>query len=115
MVISRALRDAGMEVVYVGNQKPESIVKMAIQEAVDVIGLSSYSAGHLMLTSDVIYNLKEQQANDILLIVGGIIPQVDIPVLKEWGVAEVFPPGSPLDEIVSYIRENVRAGSFKHT
>jgi len=107
IVVSTALRDAGMEVVYVGNQQPENIVNIAIQEGVDVIGLSNYSAGHLRLTTEVIENLKKKRAQDILIIVGGIIPHIDIPVLKKAGVAGVFPPGSPVDKIVDFIKGNV--------
>ena len=107
IVVSTALRDAGMEVIYVGNQEPANIVNIAIQEGVDVIGLSNYSAGHLRLTTQVIENLKKKNAQDILLIVGGIVPPIDIPVLKEAGVAEVFPPGSPVQNIVEFVKASV--------
>lgn len=110
IVVSLALRDAGMEVVYIGNQQPENIVNIAIQEGVDVIGLSNYSAGHLRLTTEVIENLKKKCAQDILVIVGGIIPHIDIPILKKAGVAAVFPPGSPVDKIVGFIKANVGEG-----
>jgi len=107
MVVSMALRDAGMEVIYGGNQPPEALVNAAIQEDVDVIGLSLYAAGHLQLVAAVMEGLKVQQAADILVVVGGTIPQADIPRLKALGVAEVFLPGTPLDEIVRYIAEHV--------
>lgn len=104
IVVSRALRDAGMEVIYGGNQTPENIVNIAIQESVDVIGLSIYSAGHMRLVTKVLESLKKNNVKEILVIVGGIIPHVDIPVLKKTGVDEVFPPGSSLDKIVDYIK-----------
>jgi methylmalonyl-CoA mutase C-terminal domain/subunit len=107
IVVSMALRDAGMEVIYGGNQSPENIVNIAIQEDVDVIGLSNYSAGHMRLTTEVLKNLKTSNAEHILVIVGGIIPHVDIPVLKRAGVSEVFPPGSAPAKIVDYIKKNV--------
>ena len=106
MVVSMALRDAGMEVIYAGNQTPEEIVKSAIQEDVDVIGLSTLSASYFKLIPEVT-QLLHQQAKDILLVVGGTILQKDIPHLKEEGVAEVFLPGTRLDSIVDYIRERV--------
>ncbi len=111
IVVSMALRDAGMEVIYGGNQTPENIVKVAIQEGVDVIGLSVYSAGHMRLISEVVENLKNNKIKDILVIVGGIIPRVDIPVLKEAGIDEIFLPGAPVDSVVEYIRNNVKMGS----
>ncbi len=108
IVVSMALRDAGMEVIYGGNQTPESIIKIAIQENVDVIGLSIYSAGHLRLTTEVIDNMNKHNIKDILLIVGGIIPRVDVPILKKAGIDEVFLPGAPLEKIVDYIKKNVK-------
>lgn len=108
MVVSMALRNAGMEVIYGGNQAPDSIVRIAIQEGVDVIGLSVYSAGHLKLITEVMESLSKHQITDILVIAGGIIPRVDIPVLKRAGIAEVFLPGTPLDKIVNYIKGSVR-------
>jgi methylmalonyl-CoA mutase C-terminal domain/subunit len=107
MVVGMALRDAGMEVIYGGNQTPKGIVNSAIQEGVDVIGLSVYSAGHMRLITEVIQNLKKEKMEEILLVVGGIIPRVDIPVLKEAGVDEVFLPGTSLDKIVDFIKKNV--------
>ncbi len=110
IVVSMALRDAGMEVIYGGNQTPENIVMVAIQEGVDVIGLSVYSAGHMRLIPKVAENLRKNKIKDVLLIVGGIIPRCDIPVLKEAGIDEIFLPGAPLDKIIDYIRSNVRRG-----
>ena len=108
IVVSMALRDAGMEVIYGGNQTPENIVKIAIQESVDVIGLSVYSAGHMKLTTDVVENLKKSNVKDILVIVGGIIPRIDIPVLKKAGIDEIFLPGAPLEKIINFIRNNIK-------
>lgn len=110
IVVSMALRDAGMEVIYGGNQPPENIAKIAVQESVDVIGLSVYSAGHMKLTAAVVENLRKNDVKDVLVIVGGIIPRVDIPDLKKAGIDEVFLPGTPLDKIIDYIRSNVRRG-----
>ena len=108
-IIARALRDAGMEVLYTGLRKtPESIVQAAIEEDVDCIGLSILSGAHNALVPRILGLLKEQKAEDILLVLGGTIPQGDIPALKEMGVTEVFGPGTPLDAIVQFLRENVR-------
>src|SRR5271170_5631775 len=96
-IIARALRDAGMEVLYTGLRKtPESIVQAAIEEDVDCIGLSILSGAHNALVPRLIALLAEKKAEDILLVLGGTIPQADIPALKEMGVAEVFGPGTPL-------------------
>ena len=111
IVMSMALRDAGMEVIYGGNQTPENIVNIAIQEGVDVIGLSIYSAGHMKLIKEVKEKIDKRDAKDILLIVGGIIPRIDIPDLKEAGVDEIFLPGAPVESVVEYIRNNVKMGS----
>jgi methylmalonyl-CoA mutase C-terminal domain/subunit len=108
-VIARALRDAGMEVLYTGLRKtPESIVLAAVQEDVDCIGLSILSGAHNALVPRVIALLKEQQADDILVVLGGTIPQADIPALQAMGVAQVFGPGTPLDAVVNFLRENVK-------
>ena len=107
IVVSMALRDAGMEVIYGGNQTPDDIVNIAIQEGVDVIGLSVYSAGHMMLITEVAEKIKKKKINDMLLIVGGIIPGVDIPILKKAGVDEIFLPGVPLNNVVKYINDHV--------
>ncbi len=108
-IIARALRDAGMEVLYTGLRKtPESIVQAAIQEDVDCIGLSILSGAHNALVPRLIALLKEQKAEDILLVLGGTIPQADVPGLKQMGVAEVFGPGTPLDAIVEFLRQRVK-------
>ncbi|HEX4320764.1 MAG TPA: cobalamin B12-binding domain-containing protein [Acidobacteriaceae bacterium] len=108
-IIARALRDAGMEVLYTGLRKtPESIVEAAIQEDVDCIGLSILSGAHNALVPRLVALLKAQKAEDILLVLGGTIPQADVPSLKEAGVAEVFGPGTPLDTIVTFLRENIK-------
>ena len=111
IVMSMALRDAGMEVIYGGNQTPENIVNIAIQEGVDVIGLSIYSAGHMKLIKEVKDKMNKRDAKDILLIVGGIIPRVDIPDLKNAGVDEIFLPGAPVERVIEYIRNHVKMGS----
>ena len=108
-ILARALRDAGMEVLYTGLRKtPESIVLAAIQEDVDCIGLSILSGAHNALVPRIVALLKEQRAEDILLVLGGTIPQADVPGLKEIGVAEVFGPGTPLDAIVDFLRARMK-------
>lgn len=109
-VIARALRDAGMEVVYTGlHQTPEQVVEAAIQEDVDVIGLSILSGAHMTLFPRVCQLLKENDADDIIVIGGGTIPDDDIKALLEGGWAKaIFTPGTPLDEIVEWIRTNVK-------
>ena len=103
-IIARALRDAGMEVIYTGlHQTPEQIVETALQEDADAIGLSILSGAHMTLVPKVIRLLNEQDAGDILVTVGGTIPSDDIGPLKELGVAEVFTPGAPTTAIVDYI------------
>jgi methylmalonyl-CoA mutase C-terminal domain/subunit len=105
-VIARMFRDAGMEVIYTGlHQRPSAIVEAAIQEDVDVIGLSILSGAHLSICRKVLGALKEKRAEDVLVIVGGTIVDDDIPGLKEMGVAEVFPPGSPVDAGVGFVQE----------
>ncbi len=107
-VIARALRDAGHEVIYTGlHQTPEQIVETAIQEDADVIGLSVLSGAHMTLFKKLIGLLAERDASDIVVIGGGIIPEGDIPLLKEMGVAEVFTPGAPTTRIVEWVRDNV--------
>jgi methylmalonyl-CoA mutase C-terminal domain/subunit len=107
-VIAQALRDAGMEVVYTGlRQTPEQIVSAALQEDVNVVGMSILSGAHGTLFPEVVNLLREKGAGDILVIGGGIIPDDDIPALKEAGVAEIFGPGTPLDSVVKYIQEHV--------
>jgi methylmalonyl-CoA mutase, C-terminal domain len=108
-VIARALRDAGMEVIYTGlRQTPEMVVDAALQEDVDVIGLSILSGAHNVIVPRIAELLKAQRMEDVLVLVGGIIPERDIPALKAAGVKGVFQPGTPLDEIVRFIRENTR-------
>jgi methylmalonyl-CoA mutase C-terminal domain/subunit len=107
-VIARALRDAGHEVIYTGlHQTPEQIVETAIQEDADVIGLSVLSGAHMTLFKKLIALLDERDARDIVVIGGGIIPEADIPLLKEMGVAEVFTPGAATTAIVDWVRDNV--------
>ena len=109
-VIARALRDSGFEVVYTGlHQTPEQVVQAVIQEDADAVGLSLLSGAHLTLVPRVIAQLAEAGRGDVLVIVGGIIPDADIPVLKEEGVAAVFTPGAPLDSIGSWLAEALDA------
>jgi methylmalonyl-CoA mutase C-terminal domain/subunit len=106
-VVARALRDAGFEVIYTGlHQTPEMIVNTAIQEDVQVIGLSILSGAHLVLVPEIVKRLADGGLSDVLLVVGGIIPDEDIPALKLAGVHMVFTPGTPLPEVVDYIRKN---------
>ncbi len=108
-VIASLLKEAGMEVVYLGMfLMPEDVVDAAIDEDVDVIGLSLLSGGHLVFTPLVVEEMKKGGLDDVLLLVGGIIPSEDIPILKEMGVHEVFPAGSLTEPIVTYIRNHVR-------
>ena len=112
-IIARALRDAGIEVIYTGlRQTPEQIVNAAMQEDVDCIGLSILSGAHNAILPRVMQLLIERGIHDILVIAGGIIPTQDIPSLKSCGISEIFPPGTPTDHIILYIKENVRAKAF---
>ena len=105
-IIARALRDAGMEVIYTGlHQTPEQIAETVIQEDADAVGLSILSGAHMTLVPRVVELLSEQGVDDVLVTVGGTIPAEDIPTLKELGVAGVFTPGAGTDEIVDFIRE----------
>jgi methylmalonyl-CoA mutase, C-terminal domain len=107
-VVARALRDAGMEVVYTGlHQTPEQIASAAIQEDVDAVGLSCLSGAHMTLFPKVVELLREQGADDIVVFGGGIIPDPDIPKLKETGVAEIFTPGTPTTSIIQWIDDNI--------
>ena len=107
-VIARALRDAGMEVIYTGlRQTPEMIVNAALQEDVNVIGLSILSGAHNAIVPRVMDLLREHKMDDVLVIVGGIIPDQDIPNLKQAGVAAIFQPGAAMDDIVQFIRSKV--------
>ncbi len=104
-IIARALRDAGMEVIYTGlHQTPEQIVETVLQEDADAVGLSILSGAHMTLVPRVVELLREQQAEDVLVVLGGTIPAQDIPELKELGVAEVFTPGAPTQDIVEFLR-----------
>ena len=108
-VIARALRDAGMEVIYTGlRQTPEMVVSAALQEDVDVIGLSILSGAHNAIVPRVTDLLKQNKMDDVLLLVGGIIPDQDVEGLKKAGVAAIFQPGTAMDDIVKFIRENVK-------
>lgn len=108
-VIARALRDAGMEVIYTGlRQTPEMVVNAALQEDVDVVGMSILSGAHNAIVPRVAELMKENQMDDVLMLVGGIIPDQDIPGLKALGVKGIFQPGTPMDEIVQFIKENVK-------
>ncbi len=107
-IVARALRDAGMEVIYAGlHQTPEQIVAAAIQEDVDAVGLSIHSGAHMVLFPRVVELLRQKGAGDIVVFGGGIIPREDIPLLKEKGVREIFTPGSSLAAIVDWVRRNV--------
>lgn len=107
-VIARALRDAGMEVIYTGlRQTPEMIVNAALQEDVHVIGLSILSGAHNAIVPRVMELLRQNKMNDVLVIIGGIIPDQDVDALRKAGVAHIARPGTPLDEIVQFIRSNV--------
>lgn len=111
-VICRALRDAGMEVIYTGLRRtPEEIVNSAVQEDAEVIGLSILSGAHLVLFPKIMRLLREHKASDILVIAGGIIPEKDIPKIKKIGIAEIFPPGTSTQEIVRWIEQRVGKGS----
>jgi methylmalonyl-CoA mutase, C-terminal domain len=109
-VIARALRDAGMEVIYTGlRQTPEQIVAAALQEDADVIGLSILSGAHNHIAPRLMDLLRAKGLDDVLVVIGGIIPDLDIPKLKEIGVKGIFLPGTPMQEIVDFINANARA------
>jgi methylmalonyl-CoA mutase, C-terminal domain len=108
-IVARALRDAGMEVIYTGlHQTPAMIVEAAVQEDVHVVGLSLLSGAHMTLFVDVAEMLKKKGLNDVLLIGGGIIPEEDVPALKKKGIAGIFGPGTPVDSIVDFVKKNVK-------
>lgn len=108
-VVARALRDAGMEVIYTGlHQTPEQIAAAAIQEDVDAVGLSCLSGAHMTLFPRVVELLKEQGGEQILVFGGGIIPDSDIPKLKTSGIAEIFTPGAPTKQIIEWVNNNVK-------
>jgi len=109
-VIARALRDAGMEVIYTGlRQTPEQIVAAALQEDADAIGLSILSGAHMHICPRVMELLRENGMQDVLVVVGGIIPDMDIPKLNEIGIKGIFLPGTPMQEIVDFITRNTRS------
>jgi methylmalonyl-CoA mutase C-terminal domain/subunit len=108
-IIARALRDAGMEVIYTGlHQTPEMIAEAALQEDVDAIGLSILSGAHMALFPRIIKELRARGLDDVLVYAGGIIPDDDIPAVKQMGVAGVFGPGTPMEEAVRFVRDNVK-------
>jgi methylmalonyl-CoA mutase C-terminal domain/subunit len=110
-VLALGLRDEGMETIYTGlRQTPEKIVQAAVQEDVDVVGLSCLSGAHKYLFPRVVELLKEKGMEDVLVIGGGIIPEEDVPFLKEKGVTEIFGPGTLVKEIADYIRQNAKSG-----
>ena len=107
-IIARALRDAGMEVIYTGlHQTPEQIVETAIQEDADAVGISILSGAHMTLVPKILEGLKSNGVDDVVVVVGGTIPKPDVEELKQQGVAEVFTPGAPVSEIVDFLRERV--------
>jgi methylmalonyl-CoA mutase C-terminal domain/subunit len=111
-VVARALRDAGMEVIYTGlRQTPEMIAEAALQEDVDVVGLSVLSGAHLTLVPKIVDRLKENGLDDILIVVGGIIPEEDVGSLREAGVKGVFGPGTSTEDIIAFIREQVNVAN----
>ncbi|MBI3951893.1 MAG: cobalamin B12-binding domain-containing protein [Acidobacteria bacterium] len=108
-VVARALRDAGMEVIYTGlRQTPQQIVNAALQEDVDCVGLSILSGAHTVLCPRLMELMREKGLDDVLVVIGGIIPDEDIPKMKEIGIAEIFPPGTSIQTITQYIQEYVR-------
>jgi methylmalonyl-CoA mutase C-terminal domain/subunit len=109
-IIARALRDAGMEVIYTGlHQTPEQIVETAIQEDADAVGISILSGAHMTLVPRILEGLRENEAEDVLVLVGGTIPTEDAEELKKLGVGEVFTPGTPTSEIVEFLQKRVGA------
>jgi methylmalonyl-CoA mutase cobalamin-binding domain/chain len=107
-IIARALRDAGMEVIYTGlHQTPEQIVETAIQEDADAVGISILSGAHMTLVPRILAGLRDNGVDDVLVVVGGTIPKDDVTTLKEQGVAEVFTPGAPVSEIVEFLKAHV--------
>jgi len=108
-IIARSFRDAGFEVIYTGlRQTPEQIVNAALQEDADVVGLSVLSGAHMTLCPRIMELMKKEGLDDVLVLVGGIIPDQDIPKLKESGIAQVFQPGASTEEIIAFVRNNVR-------
>ena len=109
-VIAQALRDGGMEVIYTGlHQTVDQIIQTALQEGVDVIGLSIMSGAHLPICEKLLKKIAEKKMEDILVVVGGVIPKRDIPVLNKMGIKGIFPGGTPFDESIRWIKEHVKA------
>ena len=111
-IIARAFRDAGFEVIYTGlRQTPEQVVTASLQEDVDVIGLSVLSGAHMTLVPRILELMKKEKLDDVMVVIGGIIPDQDIPKLKQLGVSEVFQPGASTEDIIAYIRSHVRSNA----
>ena len=111
-VVAQALRDAGMEVIYTGlHQTVDQIIHTAIQEAVDVIGLSIMSGAHLPICKRLVEKMNEKTIEDVLVVIGGVIPKRDIPLLHEMGIEGIFPGGTPFDESIKWIKEHVKPRS----
>jgi len=107
-IVARSLRDAGMEVIYTGlRQTPEQIVETALQEDVDVVGLSILSGAHKTLFPKIMQRVKEKGLEDVMVFAGGIIPEEDIPEIKELGIREIFGPGTPTEKIVQFVLKNI--------
>ena len=103
IVVARALRDAGMEIIYLGNQMPETIAETALQEGADIVGLSTLSGNHMILAPEVVQVLREKGLDRVKVILGGTVPPADVPVLKKAGIEEVFGPGTPIKRIVDFV------------
>ena len=111
-IIARALRDAGMEVIYTGlHQTPEQIVETAIQEDADAVGISILSGAHMTLVPKIVEGLRAEGLEDVLVLVGGTIPKPDVATLKEQGVAEIFTPGAPVSDIVDFLQAKIPVGA----
>jgi methylmalonyl-CoA mutase, C-terminal domain len=110
--LATKLRDAGMEVVFINFLEPREIIETAIDEDVDVIGISSSVEGHMPVAREITRRLKDQGIDDVLVVFGGVIPERDIAPMKEMGVKEVFGPGTSADDVIAYIRGNARARTF---
>ncbi|RLC95517.1 MAG: methylmalonyl-CoA mutase [Chloroflexi bacterium] len=113
IAVSSAFRDAGFEVIYGGHMLPAEIAATAVQEDVDIVGLSILSSNYMRLVSETVKELKDRGRGDVMILLGGIIYKEDFPALKEMGVAEIFLPGTPLDEIVEFVRRNTSEASQK--
>lgn len=111
IVVARALRDAGMEVIYLGNQMPDAIVKTVVQEDANVVGLSSLSGNHMVLAPEVAKLLRDNDMERTTIVLGGTVPSHDVPALKQAGISEVFGPGASLKAIVDFIQRNAKPAS----